>query len=302
MKRILVFFFALFFFTPSASAELVFPEPNGYVNDFANILSEETEASISSLAENIKDETSAEIAVVTIESLEGYEPNEYAVELGRTWGVGTSERDDGVVFLTSVGDRKTYIATGYGVEGYITDAQAFWITDSVVVPYFKQGDFDSGILAGTEQIKAALVDLETLPSASNNENYDSDEIGETISAVFVLLYMLFFVVPWVLGVLGRSKRWWPGGILGGGLGFIIAGSIGLSLLLAIPFALFGLFVDYSASKNYKKGKNSFWTGGGSSGWGGGSSGGSSGGWGGGSSSGGGFSGGSFGGGGGGSSW
>lgn len=299
MQLLLALLLVLSFWIPTASADLVFPEPSGYVNDFADILSVETETAIEQLANTIREETSSEIAVVTIESLEGYDPNEYAVELGRAWGVGTAERDDGVVFLTSVGDRETYIATGYGVEAYITDAQAFWITDAVVVPYFKQGDFDTGILSGVEQIKAALVDLEALPEGYSS-SLNAEDIGDEISIVFWLLYAFFFVFPWFIGVLGRSKRWWPGGLIGGGIGFLIAAIISVSLLLAIPFAIFGFIVDYFASSNYKKGKNSFWTGGGSSGWGGGSSGG----WGGGSSGGssGGFSGGSFGGGGGGSSW
>lgn len=299
MKRSLLLFISIFFWIPAASAELVFPEPSGYVNDFANILSEETEAEIEALAKSITDERDAEIAVVTVDSLEGYDPNQYAVELGRTWGVGTSERDDGVVFLTSVGDRETYIATGYGVEAYITDAQAFWITDAVVVPYFKQGDYNGGILAGVQEIKGALVDLEALPEYST----EADDFTDWLSVFFFFLFVFFYIFPWFGGVLARSKSWWLGGVFGGIAGYILTLLFTTTVFLVLPFILFGLFVDYIASKNYKKGKNSFWTGGGSSGWGGG--GGSSGGWGGGgggSSSGGGFSGGSFGGGGGGSSW
>lgn len=302
MKKLFGLFLLFLLLTPAAQAELMFPDPIGYVNDFAEIIDEETEAQIDLLAKTIQSETSAELAIVTVNSLEGYEPNEYAVELGRTWGVGTAERDDGVVFLTSVGDRKTYIATGYGVEGFITDAQAFWITDQVVVPYFRNDDYNGGILAGVESIKAALVDLEPLPEYSSSDSFGFAEIFEGIAIIFWLFYMLFLVFVWIMGVLGRSKRWWPGGIFGGGLGLLFAWLIEVSFWYVLPAALFGFFIDYIASKNYKAGKNSWWTGGGSSGWGGGSS---SGGWGSGSSSGGsfgGFSGGSFGGGGGGSSW
>jgi uncharacterized protein len=290
VKRILAFSIAALLWIPAASAELVFPEPSGYVNDFAGILSEETELAIEELAKAITDERDAEITVVTVESLEGYDPNEYAVELGRAWGVGTEERDDGVVFLTSTGDRETYIVTGYGVEGYITDAQAFWITDRVVVPYFKEGDFDGGILAGVQEIKSALVDLEALPGGYSSSG------GDTGSIFFWVFFLFTFVFPWIGGVLARSKSWWLGGVLGGVAGYVLVLLFALSFLLLIPFILFGLFFDYLASSNYKKGKDSFWTGGGSSGWGGGSSGGSS------SGGFGGFSGGSFGGGGGGSSW
>jgi uncharacterized protein len=282
-------------FSAGVHAQLSFPEPSGYVNDFANILSEESEQQITAVIERIKESNSAEVAVVTIQSLEGNEINYYSVELGRAWGIGNAERDDGVLFLTSVDDRKTYIATGYGTEGYITDAQAFWITDQVVVPYFRNGDYEGGILAGTEKIALALEGLETLP-----EGGEVVTNGFPIEGVIFFVFFFFsFVVPWIIAVLGRSKRWWPGGIAGGVFGAIIALIFSITFFVILPIALFGFLFDYLASKNYKAGKSKWWTGGGSGGWGGGGSfgGGSSGG-----SSFGGFSGGSFGGGGGGSSW
>jgi len=294
MKRIALIIVSALIFSQQTQAQLNFPEPTGYVNDFANILSEEAEQRITEVIEGIKDKTSAEVAVVTVQSLEENEVNYYAVELGRAWGIGNAERDDGVLFLTAIDDRQTYIATGYGVEGFITDAQAFWITDQVVVPYFRNGDYEGGILAGTEKIAAALAELETLPEASEGST-DGFPIEVFIFSIF---FFFSFVVPWVIAVLGRSKRWWPGGVAGGIMGFFLAFLFSITFFIILPLAIFGFLFDYLASKNYKAGKDHWWTGGGSSGWGGGSSfgGGSSG------SSFGGFSGGSFGGGGGGSSW
>ncbi|MDF2378983.1 MAG: TPM domain-containing protein [Candidatus Gracilibacteria bacterium] len=286
-------FFTAGSFLHQAHAVLDFPEPDGFINDFAGIIDEPTELAIGELLDQINAENDAEVSVVTIQSLEENDPNYYAVELGRAWGVGHEERDDGVVFLTAVDDREVYIATGYGVEGYITDAQAFYITEKVVVPYFKEGDYGGGILAGVQKLKAALVDLEKLPE--NTSGGDS-EIGPWLMLIF---FLLSFVFPWTAAVLGRSKAWWPGGVVGGVSGLGLNFLFGTSIFFLIPLTLFGFIFDYVASSNFKKGKKSFWTGGGSSGWGGGSS--SGGGWGGGSS-GGGFSGGSFGGGGGGSSW
>jgi uncharacterized protein len=295
MKNFLLVASFLLLGIPTAQAQLSFPEPNGYVNDFAQILSEEAEQRITSLIEAVREKNSAEVAIVTVRSLEGNDVNYYAVEMGRAWGIGNVERDDGVLFLTALDDRKTYIATGYGTEGYITDAQAFWITDQVVVPYFRNGDYEGGILAGTEKIAAALEGLEKLPEIQNTDSDFSN------GGIFFFLFFFFsFVIPWAVAVLSRSKRWWPGGLAGGILGILLAVFLSVTFLVIIPLALFGFLFDYLASKNYKAGKDKWWTGGGSSGWGGGSS------FGGGSSSGGssfgGFSGGSFGGGGGGSSW
>lgn len=279
----------------SAYALPDFPEPVGMVNDFADIIDDGIETGIETLIKQIQEESDAEVAVVTVQSLEGYDANTYSVELGRAWGVGNKERDDGVVFLTAVEDREVYIATGYGVEGFITDSQAYYITEQVVVPYFKEGQYGAGILAGVNQIKKALVDLEKLP-----EGRTSGGGGNAGTWIFGLFFLFSFIFPWMTAVLGRSKSWWAGGVVGGVAGLGLNFLFQSSLLLIIPLALFGFFFDYIASTNFKKGKKSFWTGGGSDGWGGGSSGS----WGGGSSSGGfgGFSGGSFGGGGGGSSW
>ncbi len=290
MKQLFISLALLGLFVNPAGAALDFPDPTGVVNDYAEILSAETELKISKLIESVKESTSAEIAVVTIDTLEGYEINDYAVQLGREWGIGTPERDDGVLFLTAVEDRQTYIATGYGVEGYITDIQAHWITDHDVVPHFKSGDYDAGILAGTERIANALLDLEPIPSS----DYSEDFLPQLL---FWAVFFFSFLFPWLFAVLGRSKRWWPGGIVGGGLGAILWYFFGVLWIGIIGFSIFGFIFDYLASTNYKKGNDNWWTGGGSSGWGGGGSfgGGSSGSFGG-------FGGGSFGGGGGGSSW
>jgi|CXWL01.1.fsa_nt_gi uncharacterized protein len=287
-----VLFFLLIFSIESVSAQINFPEPSGVVNDFAEVLSDASEEKLNTLISEIKEKTSAEVAVVTVNSLEGTDPNYYAVELGRTWGVGNKERDDGVVFLTAIEDRKTYIASGYGVEGEITDAQAFWITDKVVVPFFKVGDYEGGILAGTQKIHDALLNLERLPEGDTSpENWDPGVM------IFFVFFIFSFVIPWLIAIFGRSKSWWPGGVAGGVLGVILAAIFGVTFFIILPLAIFGFIFDFLASKNYKQGVNRWWTGGGGGGWGGGGSfgGGSSGSFGG-------FSGGSFGGGGSGSSW
>jgi len=270
-----------------------------YVKDYAEILSDETEAEITSMVEEIVASEIGALAVVTVPNLDGGEANQRAVELGRAWGIGHAERDDGVLFLTSVEDRVTYIATGYDVEPYIPDIIAFNITEYTVVPYFREGDYDSGILEGTKEIRKRLLEMEPLTAEEIAEMSEGGGVG--LSWVFGIIFFLSFVFPWLAAVFARSKAWWPGGVVGGGVGVALASWFQTSLGIAISLALFGLLFDYLASTNFKKGKSKWYTGGGKGGWGGGSS---SGGWG--SSSGGssfgGFSGGSFGGGGGGSSW
>jgi len=277
-----------------AFAEITFPEPVGLVNDFADILSPEAELQITIAAAEIDEKNGAELTVVTVQSLQGYEVNDYGVKLFREWGVGHPDRNDGVLFLTSVDDRVTYIVTGYGVEEYITDAQTYWITDRAVVPHFKQGDYDAGILAGVEEIRKALVDLEALPEL---EGGGKGSVFSLFSWAFIIIFIISFVFPWLAAIFGRSKAWWPGGVAGGGVGALLAFLFEMTYWFALPLALFGFLFDYLASNDFKSGKKKWYTGGGRSGWGGG-------GFGGGSSGGGfgGFSGGSTGGGGGGSSW
>ena len=276
------------------------PAYENFVNDNSDILSSQAEENLNAKLANYEAETGSEIAVLTIPLIpEGFSPNEYATAVGNAWGVGKAEVDNGVILLIETddvaGERDIYIATGSQLEGGLTDIEARDIVDEVIIPYFQTGDFDGGVNAGVDAIIAGLngESFTDLRMEATENNADA-EIW--FNVVFVLF---FFVFPWLAAIWGRSKRIWPGGVvgmLGGGIGGMILGiAVGGIIATAIGMGLFGLFFDWVVSKNYNKAKSlgikpSWWVGGG--GFGGGSGGGGFGG----------FGGGGFSGGGGGGSW
>lgn len=141
-------------------------QTNGWVADTANIISPATENQLNQLISGLEALNGTEIAVVTVSStVPAATPKEFATELFNTWGIGKDEQDNGVLFLISVGDRRTEIETGYGVEPYLPDAKAGRLLRQEVVPQFRQGNYDQGILAGTQSLVSTLETADYSSSA-----------------------------------------------------------------------------------------------------------------------------------------
>lgn len=157
-------------FTASAFAFTVndVPNPrqlyNGWVIDRANVLSPEAEARLNQVASALEATNGSEIAIVTVPQISpDLTLKEFTTELYNTWGIGKQGQDNGVLFLVSVGDRGVQVETGYGAEAILPDARVGRILDQEVIPYFRQGDYESGIVAGTESLAAALEQGEFEP-------------------------------------------------------------------------------------------------------------------------------------------
>ena len=125
----------------------------GWVTDTAEILTDSTEAQLNEMIEQLETKNGTELAVVTVpETAPAASPKEFTTELFNYWGIGKKGQDNGVLFLISVGDRRVEIETGYGVEAILPDAKVGQIIQRKIVPRFKQGDFEGGILAGTQAL------------------------------------------------------------------------------------------------------------------------------------------------------
>ncbi len=264
--------------------------PSGFVNDFAGVFSSEQKSNLEQKLVAFESETSNEISVVTINSLEEDAIENFAVELFKDWGIGKAGQDNGILVLIALEERKMRIEVGYGLEGALTDAQSFWIIDEVMKPAFRQDDYYGGVNGALDKIIGATKG-EFVPEQKEDESKMSAKSFEWIIGLAVFLFM------WLASILGRSKSWWTGGVLGGiagvvlGLifGFLFVGVIALAALVPL-----GLLFDFLVSQSYQKAKAAgrhypWWIGGGSgqsgsgggfSGFGGGGSGGggASGGW------------------------
>jgi len=137
---------------PALSAEVNYPNYSAYVNDYAGVLQSGSKTQTEDLIAKAEKDTSCEIAVAIVNSLEGISIEEYAVTLFEKWGVGKKKEDNGVLLLIAIEERKLRIEVGYGLEGTITDLEAGNIINNIIVPKFKQNDYSSGVYDGVVAI------------------------------------------------------------------------------------------------------------------------------------------------------
>jgi uncharacterized protein len=267
-----------------------FPSPQGYVSDFAGLLSNTGKTKLESDLSQLAQDTTAEVAVVTIASLDGDTIEEYAVNLFAEWGIGTKEEDNGVLFLIAVEEREVRIEVGYGLEAILTDGRCGRILDNDVLPSFRNGDYETGILQGAASIETYIRDGTPADPAEDNL------IAESIGDYLPLLVWLGAITVYLMGFMARSKSIWLGAIWGIIAGWIIGiawGSTISTVISPIIGGCLGALLDFVLSRNYKSrvasGKSVSWFASGGGFRGGGSSGGSFGGFSGGHSGGGGAS-------------
>lgn len=136
---------------PHAAAREV-PFLGGRVNDAAEMLAPETRMRLEEMLRAYEDSTSTQIVVLTVPSLEGDEIEEFAYRVATTWRLGQRGKDNGVLLLVARDERKVRIEVGTGLEGALTDATCGVIIRRVIVPAFKDADFDGGVTAGVEAI------------------------------------------------------------------------------------------------------------------------------------------------------
>jgi uncharacterized protein len=248
VKRLFaVVLLALFALAAPASAQ-TFPQLTGRVVDQADILRPEQELDLSTKSETLQAQTGRQFVVATVKSLEGRPIEDYAYQLGRHWGIGQKEEDDGVILLVAPNERKVWIATGYGAGAFLTDAVSGVIIREAILPQFKKSppDYGAGITAGADAIikQMSLPPEEAQANVAKARKQESarHEAGAGFLPVLFILIVLFilfssfarrhsgrryrrrrggidpFVVLWGLNELSRSRGrgGWGGGGLGGG--------------------------------------------------------------------------------------
>ena len=145
-----------------------------WVTDMQRALRPETVARLNQSIGEIQQSHGIEMAVVVVRSLDGLTIEDAAEQLFKLWGIGQKGKDNGLLFLWSTGDRKVRIEVGYGLEGVVPDGKAGAILDAYVVPKFKSGEFDEGVIAGVDAVLAAARSESVALPAMGTESYDSD--------------------------------------------------------------------------------------------------------------------------------
>lgn len=249
----LILFISIFFSTVVTVFALSFPKPTGLVNDFAGLYSSSFRSQLEGNLGNFEKENSAEIAVVTINSLEREDIDDYAVRLFEDWKIGKKGKDNGILILIAKNDRKMRIEVGYGLEPYITDGRAGEIIRNQMAPEFKKNDYEKGTLQAVESIKKYISDQDVGPPQAENKKSNIDS-----SVILFAIGFIYFIISYLASYFGRTKEIWPGGLIGGILGAIgglfVASIIGV-VIGGILFGSFGLLFDYILTKNYQKRKS-----------------------------------------------
>lgn len=268
-------------------------KPTGYVNDFAGVLGASDRQALEAKLVSLKSRTSDDVVVATVPSLGNETVESYAADLFREWGIGQKGKDNGVLILVAPSERQARIEVGYGLEGDLTDLQSGNIIRGVMIPAFRDNEYAKGIGGGVDAVSAILTNS---PDAAQYSQAPSDSGANDWSGNWPAVFALGVVILNALArILGRTKSWWLGGVIGAIVGMIVGfgfGFVPTGIAAIVVLSLFGLLFDYIVSKHPPRGggPGGFWpiflgggrggSGGGFGGFGGGRSGGggASGGW------------------------
>lgn len=215
--------------TPVRAAEPVYPALTGRVVDGADLLSATAASQLVSKLEALEVKTTDQLVVVTLPTLQGYEIEEFGYRLGRHWGIGQKDKNNGVLLIVAPEERKVRIEVGRGLEPLLTDALTKLIIENAILPRFRDGDFAAGIKAGVGDIIAVLTgDAEAVKArAKSREN----GLNGLVTVIFLVIWFtIFTAIIWSViqsirhGSQGTAKNkkgssgwsWGSGGSSGGG--------------------------------------------------------------------------------------
>ena len=178
------------------------PSLRGRVNDDAGLISEAAEARITAKLEALENDTGAQVAVLTIPSLEGEGLEDYSLRVAETWKLGRADEDDGALLLIAKNDRKMRLEVGYGLEPVLSDVLSRRILDQILRPAFRAGDFDGGVERAVDAIDGLIRGTSTLPPPSGKGLQ-----GDLPPRMFGFLWLLF-LIPFVMVVIGTNPFQW----------------------------------------------------------------------------------------------
>lgn len=260
-RSVLTVAFLFFVGLSSPAFALEMPKLEGYVNDYAVMISPSAKAELERELKTFEQTDSTQIVILTVPSLEGEPIEDFGIKVADAWKIGQKIKDNGVIFIVAKQDRKMRIEVGSGLEGRLTDLMSGRIIDLVAKPRFKRGDYDGGFIAAV----SALID------ATRGEfKADGEHRSRTYENPSRLLTFLIFggIVMLILGSISRIL-----GGLAGAVGlpaavYLAVSSMGILTLivLAVVGLILGLLIPILFSAG---GRGGFWSGGGFYGTGGG---------------------------------
>ena len=240
----------------SGISALEVPYLAGRVNDQAGLLDDGFEGQLEERLRLLEEETGAQVAVLTIPSLEGDPLEDFSIRVVETWKLGRADTDDGVLILVARDERRMRIEVGYGLEGVLTDAQSGRIIDHLMAPRFREGDFNGGVGAAVEAVSSAIrgepVELPEKPAQSSGIN--------PAAFIFLLIFGLPFIgaalsargaAGWIVGIfLTPFFFGFPAAIFGVTIGKVVCNRV----VDCIPSAASHIAEDHDRSRHRDEGR------------------------------------------------
>ncbi len=226
--------------TTPAAAEIKLPALQGRITDQAGLLKPEDREAIETQLKALEQTSTDQVAVVTLNSLQGVTIEEFGLELGRKWAIGQKDKDNGVVLVVAPNERKVRIEVGRRLEPQLTDALSKIIIENGILPAFRRGDFSGGIRAGVRDINDVLLgDADAVKDRAKGglpgpgADYEAMIFLAIWIAIFVFImyqqYKQSQQMPQDIGRQGRRRNRWDNGgavIIPGGSGDWSGGSSG----------------------------------------------------------------------------
>ncbi len=223
--------------TSPTSAEVVIPDmPVNYVVDLAGIINDNVEANLNRYLLELEQKTTAQMIVLTINSLEGESLGRLSIETAEKWKLGKKDRDNGVLLLIALQDGKYRFEIGYGLEGILPDSHVGSIGRKYLAPYFQKGDYSTGIFTATLAViniiaSDAGAEISGMPRLKSRSPSVERRKPTLLSIIFTILFLMgliylaikhprLFMFLLIMSMMGGGRRggWSGGGGFGGGGG------------------------------------------------------------------------------------
>lgn len=186
-----------------AVADPTFPVLTGRVVDDAQLLGPDVEEQLTADLKALEDKSSDQVVVVTLPSLQNYTIEEFGYQLGRHWGIGTKEKDNGVLLIVAPNEHKVRIEVGRGLEPILTDALSKIIIENAILPRFRTGDYAGGIKDGVRDIVLVLTGDAAEVEERAKARHDADQ--PAIDWLMVIFWVL--IILWIAWSVSRSARY-----------------------------------------------------------------------------------------------
>lgn len=202
-KKVFIFLLLLPF---SYLYSLEIPDrPIGRVSDYAKILKPEEISTLETILSNYEKETTNQIVIAIFKSLEGWDIEDFSIRLAEKWKIGQKGKDNGIIILVALAERKVRIEVGYGLEGVVPDITARQIIDREIVPFFRKSDYFNGLMNGVDSL------IKAIGGEYKSERSDGDEfIIPILAFIFITIIGLLirFLSTFASYTYSRSKGRW----------------------------------------------------------------------------------------------